>query len=229
MFVMIRVGLTGGIAAGKSTVSAHLRTLGATVIDYDELARLVVAPGSVGLHRIVEEFGPDAVSVDGTMNREWMAEHVFGPSAPADALERLDAIEHPLIYTEAARLDRETATRAIDDAMPHVIVHDVPLLAEVIDTIPFRFDHIVTVEAPIGVRIARMMTERGMSRAQAEGRIKHQSDESERRSIADIVIDSTQPLHSMLSQVEQLYADWTRCPHFLTTSGIFTNDSEDVS
>lgn len=209
MSVIIRVGLTGGIAAGKSTVSAHLRTLGATVIDYDELARLVVAPGSVGLHRIVEEFGPDAVSADGTMNREWIAEHVFGPSAPADALERLDAIEHPLIYTEAAKLDHEATTRALDDAMPHVIVHDVPLLAEVIDTIPFRFDHIVTVEAPIGVRIARMMTERGMSRAQAEGRIRHQSDEAMRRRIADIVIDSTWTMSDMLERVEHLYAGWT--------------------
>lgn len=214
---MIRVGLTGGIAAGKSTVSAHLRTLGAIVIDYDELARLVVAPGSVGLHRIVEEFGPDAVSADGTMNREWIAEHVFGPSAPADALERLDAIEHPLIYTEAERREHEALVSqhsGIDSSSRvQVIVHDVPLLAEVIDSIPFTFDHIVTVEAPIETRIERMVTERGMNRAQAEARIKHQSNESERRSISDIVIDSTQPLHDMLSQVEQLYAGWILCPH----------------
>lgn len=217
MPVMMRVGLTGGIAAGKSTVAAHLRLLGATVIDYDELARLVVAPGSVGLHRIVEEFGPDAVSPDGTMNREWIAEHVFGPSAPNDALARLNAIEHPLIYAQAERREREALVSRLSSigsgSQVQVIVHDVPLLAEVINSIPFAFDHIVTVEAPIETRIARMMTERGMSRAQAEARIKHQSDESERRSIADIVIDSTRPLHDMLLQVEQLYAGWAWCPH----------------
>ncbi|KFI50185.1 dephospho-CoA kinase [Bifidobacterium biavatii] len=204
-----RIGLTGGIAAGKSTVSRRLAELGATVIDYDLLARRVVAPGSVGLSRIVDEFGPAAIGHDGGLDRVWMADHVFGPNAPDGARERLDTIEHPLIYAEAARLDREAVTRVVDDDVRLVVVHDVPLLAEVIGTIPFCFDHIVTVEAPEPVRIARMMGERGMSREQAEGRIRHQSAEATRREIADTVIDSTQPIEQMFDVVDRLYADWT--------------------
>ncbi|MBT1161182.1 dephospho-CoA kinase [Bifidobacterium sp. SO1] len=213
----MRIGLTGGIAAGKSTVARRLRELGAAVIDYDALARLVVAPGGDGLRRIVDEFGPDALTDDGELNRAWMAAHVFGTHAPAGARERLDAIEHPLIYDEAARAERE-AIAAFDRAGAGagadngdgtlVVVHDVPLLAEVIGTIPFRFDHIVTVEAPVDVRIARMMGERGMSREQAEGRIRHQSDEATRRGIADIVVDSTQSIEQMFDIVDRLYVNW---------------------
>ncbi|MBW3091395.1 dephospho-CoA kinase [Bifidobacterium sp. 82T10] len=210
----MRIGLTGGIAAGKSTASRRLAELGATVIDYDLLARHVVAPGSVGLGRIADEFGPAAIGRDGGLDRAWMADHAFGPNAPDGARERLDAIEHPLIYDEAARLEHD-AIAAFDHAgagngdRTLVIVHDVPLLAEVIGTIPFRFDHIVTVEAPIDVRIARMMGERGMSREQAEGRVRHQSDEATRRGIADVVIDSTQSIEQMFDAVDRLYADWT--------------------
>ncbi|KAB5608417.1 dephospho-CoA kinase [Bifidobacterium jacchi] len=218
----MRIGLTGGIAAGKTTVSHRFAELGATLIDYDQLARQVVAPGSVGLRRIVETFGPNALAPDGTMNRGWMAEHVFGPDAPADALERLNTIEHPLIYAEAERLERaalsvrhdgaDASAADGDDAVGavQIVVHDIPLLAEVIDSIPFRFDHIVTVEAPAGMRIARMMATRGMSRAQAEDRIRHQSSVSERRAIADIIIDATQPLPDMLAQVDRLYAGWVK-------------------
>ncbi|MCH9275636.1 dephospho-CoA kinase [Bifidobacterium amazonense] len=213
--MMIRIGLTGGIAAGKSTVSRRLAELGATVIDYDLLARRVVAPGSIGLSRIADEFGPDALDGDGGLDRGWMAEHVFGPGAPAGARERLDEIEHPLIYAEARRMEDETIDSdgngrgGAGGTTPSVVVHDVPLLAEVIGTIPFRFDHVVTVEAPVDVRIARMIETRGMSREQAEGRIRHQSDEATRRRIADIVIDSTQSVEQMFDDVDRLYADWT--------------------
>ncbi|RSX53986.1 dephospho-CoA kinase [Bifidobacterium goeldii] len=210
--VIQRIGLTGGIAAGKSTVSAHLRDLGATVIDYDALARLIVAPGSEGLARIVDEFGPAALSANGSLNRAWMAEHVFGRNADVGARERLDAIEHPLIYAQARRLEREVCQSCVSDDMTckttHVIVHDVPLLAEVFDSIPFHFNHVVTVEAPIAVRIARMMGERGMTREQALDRIRHQVDDATRRAIADIVIDSTQPIEQMFEVVDRLYASW---------------------
>ena len=106
---MIRVGLTGGIAAGKSTVAARFRELGASVVDYDDLARAVVAPGGEGLRRIVEEFGERAVGADGTLDRAWMADHVFGADAAPGARERLDAIEHPLIYQEAERIEQRLA------------------------------------------------------------------------------------------------------------------------
>ena len=187
MGTMMRIGLTGGIAAGKSTVAARLKQLGALHIDYDALAHQIVEPGGVALPQIVAEFGPDALLADGTMNRPWIADHVFGANAAPGARERLDAIEHPLIYAEAARLEHEHPEAAI-------IIHDIPLLAEVIDDIPFAFDHIVT--------------ERGMSLEQAEARIRHQSSEEERRAIADIVIDSTHPLPEMLAQVGEIYAGW---------------------
>ena len=182
MGTMMRIGLTGGIAAGKSTVAARLKQLGALHIDYDALAHQIVEPGGVALPQIVAEFGPDALLADGTMNRPWIADHVFGANAAPGARERLDAIEHPLIYAEAARLEHEHPEAAI-------IIHDIPLLAEVIDDIPFAFDHIVTVEAPVCMRLDRMVEERGMSLEQAEARIRHQSSEEERRAIA------TPPIH----------------------------------
>jgi dephospho-CoA kinase len=202
VIVMMRIGLTGGIASGKSTVAARLCELGALHIDYDALARQVVEPGGVALPRIEAEFGPDALASDGTLNRPWIAEHVFGQHAEPGARERLDAIEHPLIYAQAAIAERRHPEAK-------VIVHDVPLLAEVIGTIPFAFDHVVTVEAAESVRINRMVEQRGMSRQQAEDRIRHQPGEAQRGAIADVVIDSTRPLAEMLAQVERLYAQWS--------------------
>ncbi len=120
-------------------------------------------------------------------------------NAAPGARERLDAIEHPLIYAEAARLEHEHPEAAI-------IIHDIPLLAEVIDDIPFAFDHIVTVEAPVCMRLDRMVEERGMSLEQAEARIRHQSSEEE-RAIADIVNHSTHPLPEMLAQVVRYTQD----------------------
>lgn len=193
---MIRIGLTGGIAAGKSTVAAHLVELGALHIDYDVLARRVVEPGGAALPRIAREFGPDALNPDGSMNRAWVAEHVFGDTAEPGARERLDAIEHPLIYKEAARIER-------DHPEARVVVHDVPLLAEVIGEIPFRFDWIITVEAPVETRIERMVSTRGMTRTQAETRIRSQSTRAEREAIADVVIDSSRPVGEMMAAVDR--------------------------
>ena len=189
MGTMMRIGLTGGIAAGKSTVAARLKQLGALHIDYDALAHQIVEPGGVALPQIVAEFGPDALLADGTMNRPWIADHVFGANAAPGARERLDAIEHPLIYAEAARLEHEHPEAAI-------IIHDIPLLAEVIDDIPFAFDHIVTVEAPVCMRLDRMVEERGMSLEQAEARIRHQSSEEERRAMADSISSARTSLSS---------------------------------
>ena len=200
----MRIGLTGGIAAGKSTVSARLAELGACVIDYDKLARRIVEPGGEALDAIARLFGADCLLDDGSLNRAWIAEHVFGRDAEPGARERLDAIEHPLIYRLAAR-EESDCNEAAHDGADMVIVHDVPLLAEVIDTIPFSFDHIITVEAPVCLRLERMTEERGMSLEQAEARICHQSSEEERRAIADIVIDSAQPMARMMDQVNGMY------------------------
>lgn len=209
---MLRIGLTGGIAAGKSTVAARWRELGAVHIDYDALARQVVEPGGEALPRIAEAFGPESLNPDGTLNRAWVAGHIFGRDAEPGARERLDAIEHPLIYDEARWIEANAAAAAerseTDTTRPLIVVHDVPLLAEVINTIPFDFDHIVTVEAPIDVRVERMIADRGMTSDQAEARILHQSNEEERLAIADVVVDSTRPLQDMLAQADALYRQW---------------------
>ncbi|KFJ07353.1 dephospho-CoA kinase [Bifidobacterium thermophilum] len=202
--MVIRIGLTGGIAAGKSTVASRLRELGATIIDYDVLARQIVEPGGEALPRIVEAFGPSAVDAAGRLNRAWLAQRVFsGPDR--QALERLDTIEHPLIYAKAQQADAEAASR--DDTA--VIVHDIPLLADVIDDVPFTFDHVVTVEAPQQVRIERMIRTRGMSGTQAKARIDSQSPQAARLAIADIVVDSDTDRASMLAHVDRLYAQWS--------------------
>ncbi|KFI73297.1 dephospho-CoA kinase [Bifidobacterium minimum] len=202
----MRIGLTGGIAAGKTTVARRFGDLGIPVIDYDDLARRAVARGSGVLREIVSVFGPEALGTDGELDRVWMAGHVFGPGSGADARVRLDSIVHPEVFRMA--LDREAS---LDD--PRLVVHDVPLLAEVIGTIPFRFDHIITVEAPASVRVSRMMTSRGMSEEQARDRIASQPSGRSRRAIADIVIDSTLPLPDMMDLVDSLAAQWAaECP-----------------
>ena len=194
---MIRIGLTGGIAAGKSTVATHLRELGATLVDYDVLARKVVEPGSVGLQRIVEHFGPDAMNAQGGLNRRWMSEHVFSDPNAESERRILDDIEHPLIYDLALSEERQ----AVEKNPDAVVVHDIPLLAEVIDDIPMRFDHIVTVEAPEQTRVERMMRTRGMSEAQAR---------AARESIADAVIDSSQDVEHMFDCVDRLMEQWRK-------------------
>lgn len=203
---MIRIGLTGGIAAGKSTVANRLRDLGAFVIDYDSLAREVVSPGSEGLRRIVEVFGESAVDECGSLRRQWLADRVFAQGASDDARQVLDSIQHPLIVDQAHARESQFVSMHPDA----VVVHDIPLLAEVKETLPFRFSSIVTVEAPEEARIRRMMSERGMSENQAKQRISHQSTQMERLAIADTVIDSTQPIERMFERVDKLYAQWLR-------------------
>lgn len=209
----MRVGLTGGIAAGKSTIAQHLKQMGAYLIDYDQLAREVVEPHGEGMQAIVREFGTSAMMSDGSLNRQRMAAHVFSSEADPDSRKRLDDIEHPLIFSRAAQMEHEIGQapdRSHCDTYPlgGVVVHDVPLLAEVMEVIPFQFDHILTIEAPEGVRIERMMSTRGMSREQAEDRIRHQPSSRQREAIADVVIDSTQPIEQMFEHLDMLFAQW---------------------
>lgn len=217
---IVRIGLTGGIAAGKSTVSRRLGELGAYIIDYDVLARRVVEPGSPVLEEIAAQFGPQAIGADGTLDRGWMAQCVFGDAGARGAAEKtnagtesrenaaltprekLMAIEYPAIFSLA-----QEAERGISGG---VVVHDIPLLVEVVDALPFSFDHIVTVEAPETMRIERMVATRGMSARQAAARIRSQPTETQRRAVADIVIDATEPLPRMLEEADRLYAQFKR-------------------
>ena len=221
---MMRIAVTGGIAAGKSTVVNHLRSLGAFVIDYDVLARKVVEPGSAVLRKIVSIFGEDAVLNDCSLNREFIAKHVFGYSDEScENRKKLESLIHPAIYDCAKTLEGEYISeysRKISKedcceraSLRSVIVHDIPLLAQVIDSIPFSFDYIITVEAPKDVRIARMISERKMSQNQAEQRISNQVEEIERKKIADFVVDSTKPMEVMLKSVDSKIKTWISKEH----------------
>ena len=229
---MMRIAVTGGIAAGKSTVVNHLRSLGAFVIDYDVLARKVVEPGSVVLRQIVSIFGENAVKNDGSLNREFIAKCVFGNSDEScENRKKIESLIHPAIYDLAKTLESEyrneykseyknECDRKISKEdccerayLRSVIVHDIPLLAQVIDSIPFSFDHIITVEAPKDVRIARMISERKMSQNQAQQRINNQVEEIERKKIADFVVDSTKPMEVMLKNVDSKIKKWMSKEH----------------
>ncbi|UQA81177.1 dephospho-CoA kinase [Gardnerella piotii] len=222
---MMRIAVTGGIAAGKSTVVNHLRSLGAFVIDYDVLARKVVEPGSAVLQKIVSIFGENAVLNDGSLNREFIAKCVFGNSDEScENRKKLESLIHPAIYDLAKTLESEYRNEYVNKiseenrsteenhsalgSMSSIIVHDIPLLAQVIDSIPFSFDYIITVEAPKDVRIARMISERKMSQNQAQQRINNQVEEIERKKIADFVVDSTKPVEVMLKNVDSKIKTW---------------------
>lgn len=225
---MMRIAVTGGIAAGKSTVVNHLRSLGAFVIDYDVLARKVVEPGSAVLQKIVSIFGENAVLNDGSLNREFIAKHVFGDSDEScENRKKLESLIHPAIYDCAKTLEsdyrseyRNECDRKISKedcceraSLSSIIVHDIPLLAQVIDSIPFSFDYIITVEAPKDVRIARMISERKMSKNQAQQRINNQVEEIARKKIADFVVDSTKPMEVMLKSVDSKIKTWMGKEH----------------
>lgn len=178
---MLRVGLTGGIGSGKSSVSALLAEHGAAVIDYDQLAREVVQPGRPALEAIAARFGAEVVGVDGTLDRAVLGALVFADPA---ALADLNAITHPAIRKLAAA--RETA--AGHDA---IVVHDNPLLVEMGGA--EHCDVVVVVDLPEDVQVERLMGQRGMSEDDARARIAAQASRQERTGAADLVIDNTGP------------------------------------
>ena len=191
---MVRVGLTGGVASGKSTVAAILVELGAVLIDADVLAREVVARGTPGLEAVVAEFGAELLTPEGDLDRAAMGSLVF---TDADARKRLEAIIHPLVFERITALE----SQAPDDA---VVVHDIPLLAESgrADT----FDAVLVVDAPAELQIARMTEDRGWTREEAEARIGAQVSSEERLAVATHVIDNTGSLGELRRRVEAVYA-----------------------
>lgn len=192
---MLRIGLTGGIAAGKSTASTRFRELGATVVDHDQLARKAVAPGSPGLNEIVRVFG-DSVIKAGELDRAALAGIVFhNPSARA----QLDAIVHPQVHALSKAADHEART-----ANACVVIHDIPLLVESKYGAD-GFDAVVTVSAAEDVRLRRLMETRGMSEADARARIAAQATDEERASIADVVFDGNDSEESLRAQVDEYW------------------------
>ncbi|MFZ7088685.1 dephospho-CoA kinase [Curtobacterium sp. RRHDQ10] len=178
------IGLTGGIAAGKSTVSARWAEHGAVVVDADQLARQAVAPGTPGLAAIERRFGAGVIASDGSLDRPALGAVVF---ADPGALADLNAITHPEVW----RLAQERFAAAEQADPDAVVVYDVPLLAEASEGRPIRFDTVVVVDAPAAVRIERLMTDRGMERAEAERRIGAQASDEDRLALADEVVDAT--------------------------------------
>lgn len=190
---MLTVGLTGGIGSGKSEVARLLASYGAVVIDADALAREVVAPGTPGLARVVEEFGADVLTAGGALDRERMGRLVF---ADPDARQRLEAIVHPLVAERAAAL----MAAAPADA---VVVYDVPLLVE--NDLASRYDVVVVVDAPDDVRVERLVRLRGMSEADARARLASQASREARLAVADVVVDNASSLPALQRRVREVW------------------------
>ncbi|GAA3688903.1 hypothetical protein GCM10023081_27830 [Arthrobacter ginkgonis] len=192
---MVDIGLTGGIAAGKSAVATRLAELGAVLIDADRLARAVVEPGTPGLAAIAEAFGPGVIGADGALDRAALGALVF---ADADARERLNGIVHPLV--RAAALDRRA--QAEPDA---VVVEDIPLLAE--SGQAGRFALVITVQAPLAERIRRMVQDRGMTEDDARARIAAQATDEQRAAIADVVLENSGTLEELRAAVDRVWRE----------------------
>ncbi|MCK0115777.1 dephospho-CoA kinase [Isoptericola sp. S6320L] len=194
---MFRMGLTGGIAAGKSVVSRRLDELGAVVVDHDVLAREAVAPGSVGLAEVVEAFGDQVLAGDGSLDRPALGRLVF---ADRGARSRLEGIVHPQVRRLAA--EREAAAGAADPRA--VVVHDVPLLVETGHA--DRYHLVAVVDAPAEQRVRRLVTGRSLTEAEARARVEAQAGDDERRAVADVLLDGTGTEAGLRAQVDDLWA-----------------------
>lgn len=193
---MLRVGLTGGIASGKTAVADRLAALGAVVIDADLLAREVVAVGTPGLAEVVAAFGPGVLAPDDSLDRPAMGRLVF---ADAPARRRLESIIHPLVRAAARRLESE----AVSDDPEAVVVHVIPLLVETGQS--GSYDVVVVVDVDPRVQAERLVALRGMDPVQAQQRIDSQASRADRLAAADEVIDNTGTLTDLNDQVDRLW------------------------
>lgn len=191
---MITVAVTGGIGAGKSTVSRRLAELGAVVIDSDRLAREVVAPGSDGLAEIAETFGPGVLAEDGSLLRPALAAIVFGDPA---ARARLEAITHPRVR---ARFAEERAAAGPDA----IVVNDIPLLVAL--PVAAGFHLVLSVRADPETRVARLV-DRGLTEADARARIAAQITDAERDPLTDVWLDNDGDPSHLISTVDDLWRD----------------------
>jgi dephospho-CoA kinase len=190
----VRVGLTGGIASGKSTVSSILRELGAVVIDADLIAREVVAAGTPGLAAVVEAFGPEMLTPDGELDRPRMGALVFADEAQRRVLE---AIVHPLVFERYAELEAAAPTDGI-------VVHDIPLLVE--SGRAEEFDAVIVVDAPEELQVERMVRDRGWTEDDARARIAAQATREQRRAVATYLIENTGSREDLRRRVEDVHS-----------------------
>jgi dephospho-CoA kinase len=191
------VGLTGGIGTGKSTVSAMLRDLGATVIDADQGTRAVQAPGSEGLRQLVEAFGPAILAPDGQLDRARLADLAFHDP---EARRHLNGIVHPLVQRWMAERQQEAAERG-----DPVVVLDIPLLFEARGV--GAFETVLLVYAPEAVQLDRLVRLRGMTEEQARARIAAQMPIEDKRRLASHVIQNTGSLDDLRRDVERTWTE----------------------
>jgi len=191
---MYLIGLTGGIASGKSVVAGRLAARGAIIVDADVIAREVVEPGTPALRAIAEEFGSSVIAPDGALDRSALGAIIFPNPVRRRALE---AITHPAVWRRTQELFEE-ARKGDEHA---VVVNDVPLLAEAAEER----------RAPFETRVERLVNLRGMSRDEALHRLNSQATDAERLAIADLVIDSDGTLESTLEQTDELWSRALAC------------------
>lgn len=195
---MLKVGLTGGIGAGKSEVSRLLAARGAVIVDADRIAREVVAPGTPGLDAVVAEFGPEVLTSEGSLDRPRLASVVFNDP---DRLKALNAIVHPLVGARSAELE-ETAAR---DA---IVVHDVPLLTE--NGLAPLYEVVVVVDTSPETQLDRLVRLRGMDETDARARMAAQATREERRAVADLIVGNDGPVTDLEARVDEVWAELRR-------------------
>ena len=194
---MLVLGLTGGIGSGKSTVSAMMAAHGAVIIDADLIAREVVEPGGRAYDAVIERFGPDILAPDGTIDRPALAAIVFGDEK---ARKDLNDLTHPAVG--AVMAERMAAEAETD----HVVVLDIPLLAEGGRNRRSGMLGVLVVDVPEEIAVARLVGSRGMDEADARARIAAQASREQRRAIADVVIDNSGSMAELEAEVDRAWA-----------------------
>lgn len=194
----MRIGLTGGIAAGKSMVSGLLAELGAWILDADAISREVVEPGTEGLKAVAAEFGEKVLLPDGTLDRRALGAEVFGDP---QKLERLNGILHPIIKAEMLKRAAEIEEQHPED----IVIFDVPLLIE--SGWQDVADEVWLVSAPVEQRIRRIAMRDGLDEKQAMERISAQMTDEQKAKYADVIINNGGSIQELKERVTKLYAE----------------------
>lgn len=189
----MRVGLTGGVASGKSTVSQLFRDLGVTIVDADALAREVLEPGTPGLAAVVDAFGAELLGPDGALDRARLGALVFADPARRTALE---TIVHPLVRARAHEIEESAPSGAL-------VVQDIPLLVETGQAA--AFDAVVVVDVPTEVQVERAVRDRGWTKDEAQARIGAQASRKARLAAATYVIDNTGTIEDLHQRVAEVF------------------------
>lgn len=194
---MKRIGLTGGIGSGKSTVAQMLADRGAVIIDADAISRQLMEPGSEVLSETIRAFGPEIVTAEGSLDRPVLASLIFEDE---NKRQILNGIVHPAVRAES---ERQAAAALATPGFSGILVEDIPLLAETGQA--HRFDGVIVVETALEVRLERLVNHRGMSRADTLARIQAQARDQQRRQIATWLIDNSHSLAETQEQVDAVY------------------------